>query len=94
MGKSELESFLNYLVTKRHLAASSQSLALNSLIFMYKHVLNIDSGWLENLTRSKRKKMLPTVLSVDEVRDVFSRMNGTPKLMAALIYGTGLRVTH
>lgn len=94
MGKPELESFLNYLVTKRHLSASSQSLALNGLIFMYKHVLEIDPGWLENITRSKRKKMLPTVLSVEEVREVLSKMNGTTKLMAALIYGTGLRVTE
>ena len=94
MGKSELENFLNYLVTKRHLSASSQSLALSSLIFMYKHVLDIDPGWLENLTRSKRKKMLPTVLSVNEVRDILSKMHGTPLLMAELIYGTGLRVTE
>jgi len=94
MGKPELEKFLNYLVTTRHLAASSQSIALSSLIFMYKHVLDIDPGWLENLTRAKRKKMLPTVLSVNEVRDILSHMHGTTKLMAELIYGTGLRVTE
>jgi len=55
MGKIELEAFLNYLVTQRHLSASSQSQALNALFFMYKHVLEIRPDWLDNLARAKRK---------------------------------------
>ncbi len=94
MGKREIESFLNYLVTQRRLSASSQSQALNAIIFMYKHVLEMEPGWLDNLVRAKRKKFLPTVLSVNEVRDIFSHMTGTPKLMAELIYGTGMRVSE
>ena len=94
LGKRELEQFLNYLVVKRHLSASSQSQALNALIFMYKHVLETDPGWMDNLARAKRKQILPTVLSIDEVRSVLSQMNGTIKLMADLIYGTGLRVNE
>jgi len=94
MGKAELEAFLNYLVTQRHLSASSQSQALNALFFMYKHVLEIEPGWLENLARVKRKQFLPTVLSANEVREVLTKMNGTPKLMAKLIYGTGMRVSE
>lgn len=94
MGKVELEAFLNYLVTQRHLSASSQSQALNALFFMYKHVLEIEPGWLDNLARVKRKQFLPTVLSANEVREVLTKMNGTPKLMAKLIYGTGMRVSE
>jgi integron integrase len=94
MGKIELEAFLNYLVTQRHLSASSQSQALNALFFMYKHVLEIRPDWLDNLARAKRKKSLPVVLSVNEVRDVLSNMSNTPKLMAELIYGTGMRVNE
>ena len=94
MGKVELEAFLNYLVTQRHLSASSQSQALNALFFMYKHVLEIEPGWLENLARVKRKQFLPTVLSANEVREVLTKMKGTPKLMAKLIYGTGMRVSE
>jgi len=94
MGKIELEAFLNYLVTQRHLSASSQSQALNALFFMYKHVLEIRPDWLDNLARAKRKKSLPVVLSVNEVRDVLSNMSNTPKLMADLIYGTGMRVNE
>lgn len=94
MGKKEIEAFLNHLVTNRSLSASSQSQALNAIIFMYKHVLEADPGWLDNLVRAKRKQFLPTVLSVREVREILSFMSGTPKLMAELIYGTGMRVTE
>lgn len=79
---------------KRHLSASSQAQALNALIFMYKNVLEIEPGWLDKLVRAKRKKFLPTVLSVTEVRDILEKMDGIPKLMAELIYGTGMRVNE
>jgi len=85
---------LNHLVVKKHLSASSQAQALNALIFMYKQVLEFDPGWMDNLVRAKRKQTLPTVLSVDEVRAVLSHMTGTVKLMAEVIYGTGLRVNE
>jgi len=61
---------------------------------MYKHVLEIKPGWLDNLTRAKRKQTLPTVLSTNEVREILSKMMGTQKLMAELIYGTGIRVNE
>lgn len=94
MGKSEIETFLNYLVTRRHLSASSQSQALNAIIFMYKHVLEVEPGWMENLARAKRKRFLPTVLSANEVRELLNHMQGTTRLMAELIYGTGMRVNE
>jgi integron integrase len=94
MGKIEIEAFLNYLVTKRHLSASSQSQALNALFFMYKHVLEIQPEWLNNFVRAKRKKSLPVVLSVNEVRSILDKMSSTTKLMAEMIYGTGMRVNE
>lgn len=94
MGKVELESFLNYLVTKRHLSVSSQSQALNALFFMYKHVLEQETEWLDNLVRVKRMQYLPTVLSINEVKAILSKMSGITKLMAELIYGTGMRVNE
>ncbi|MCU7886168.1 MAG: tyrosine-type recombinase/integrase [Candidatus Thiodiazotropha sp. (ex Lucinoma annulata)] len=61
---------------------------------MYKQVLELDLGWLDKLDRAKRKQHLPTVLSVNEVREILDQMQGTTRLMAALIYGTGLRVNE
>lgn len=39
MGPAEVESFLNYLATERHVAASTQSQALNAVVFLYGEVL-------------------------------------------------------
>ncbi len=94
MGKKELEAFLNYLVTERHLSASSQSQALNVLFFIYRHVLEQEPEWLDHLVHAKRKQSLPVVLSVNEVRTILNNMMGIPKLMAELIYGTGMRVSE
>jgi site-specific recombinase XerD len=61
---------------------------------MYKHVLDIQPEWLDNFARAKRKKSLPVVLSVNEVREVLYNMSSTARLMANLIYGTGMRVNE
>jgi integron integrase len=94
LGKNHIEQYLNYLVTDRRLSASSQSQALNALIFLYRQVLDIDPGWLDKLERVKQKQFLPTVLTENEVRLIFSYMSGITKLMAGLIYGTGMRVNE
>ena len=92
LGARDIESFLNYLATKRRVSASTQSQALNALVFLYRHVLDSEVGWLEGLTRAKRTHRVPTVLTCDEVKRILDCMQGTPRLMAELIYGTGLRV--
>ena len=94
LNKTHIEAFLNYLIKSRHLSASTQSQALNALFFMYKQVLAIEPGWMEQLDRPKRKQRLPVVLSQNEVTQTLNYMQGTPKLMAQLIYGSGLRVNE
>jgi len=54
-------------------------------------VLELDLGWMEKLERAKRNRPLPVVLTIEEVRHVLQHMQGLPKLMASLIYDTGLR---
>jgi integron integrase len=77
---------------QRQIAASTQSQALCALLFLYRAVLSIDVPRLDLLRPSHFEKRIPAVLSVDEVRAVLSRMQGTIRLMAELMYGTGLRV--
>ena len=92
LGDDAIVVFLNYLVGQRHVSASTQSQALNALVFMYREVVGREPGALENLRRIKRGKRVPVVLSTSEVRQVLNQMSGTPKLMAELLYGAGLRV--
>ena len=92
LGKSEVEAFLNHLADQKKVAGSTQAQALNALVFLYKDVLEQEIGWMENLRRIKRYHHIPTVLTHNEIKAIFTHMQGTPKLMAQLIYGSGLRV--
>ena len=86
--------FINHLVSERRVSASTQVQALSALQFFSKEILGEDLGWLEGLRQVRRLKRLPVVLSQDEVRAVLNAMSGTSRLVAALLYGTGLRVTE
>lgn len=92
LGAKDLEAYLNHLAAQRRVSASTQSQALNALVFLYRQVLQLDLGWMEKLERAKRNRPLPVVLTVEEVRRVLGSMQELPKLMASLIYGTGLRI--
>ena len=94
MGAGEVEAFLNFLAIERKVSASTQSQALNALVFLYKQVLEIDIGTMPNLRKANRYKNLPTVLSQSEVKAILQRMRGRPAFMAALMYGTGLRINE
>jgi len=92
MGAAEINTFLSYLATSRDVAASTQNQALSALLFLYKNVLGRDLPYMEGLVRAKRPKRLPVVLTPGEVRAILDRMEGTTKLMASLLYGSGLRL--
>lgn len=92
MGPGEVEAFLNYLAAVRHVSASTQSQALNAIVFLYGEVLNQPLGRLANLQRVQRRLRVPVVLTTDEVRRTLAQMQGTARLMAELIYGAGLRI--
>ena len=91
MGRTEIEAFLNSLAD-RHLSASSQSQALNGIVFLYQQVLEQPFDWLKRLDRPKRAQRLPSVLSMQQVRQILARMQGIELLTAQLIYGTGMRI--
>jgi integron integrase len=92
MAEAEVTEFLTHLARHGHVAASTQNQALSALLFLYKEVLKQEIGWLEAVERAKRPSRLPVVLSRDEVRKIFAQLHGTPRLMAGLLYGSGLRL--
>lgn len=94
VGTLGVAPFVNHLASGRQVAASTQSQALNAILFLYRDVLAQDIGRLEGLKRVQRRSSVPVVLTVGEVRDLLSKMTGTTRLMADLIYGAGLRVTE
>ena len=94
MGQQEIEGFLNHLATRRNVSASTQSSALNAIAFLYRYVLKQDMPDLDNLRKIKRYRALPVVMSRQEVESALEKMEGTTRLMAELIYGTGLRINE
>jgi integron integrase len=92
MGAPEVERFLTHLAVDRNVAVSTQNQALSALLFLYKDVLGIHLPWLSEIQRAKKPRRLPVVLTVEEVRRVLARLDGQHGLMAALLYGAGLRL--
>lgn len=92
MGAREVEAYLSYLSNEGKVSASTHQQALSALLFLYKEVLGIDLPWLENLSRPKKPKRLPVVLTVAEVKKVLAQLEGTHALMARLLYGSGMRL--
>lgn len=92
LGAVEVESFLSYLALERHVASSTQAQALAAILFLYKRVLKADLPWLANVIRARRPKRLPVVLTREEVRRVIDLLDGHYRLVAGLLYGSGLRV--
>jgi integron integrase len=92
MAEAEVTQFLTHLARDGRVAASTQNQALSALLFLYKQVLKQEIGWLEGVERAKRSARLPVVLTRDEVHKIFAHLHGTPRLMAGLLYGSGLRL--
>ena len=92
LGAPEVEQFLTHLAVHRKVSAATQNQALQALLFLYRHVLQIELPWLDNLTRASHPRRRPVVLSRAEVRSLLSQLQGAPWLVANLLYGSGLRL--
>lgn len=94
LGDKDIEKFLNHLANNEHVAASTQNQALSALVFLYKQVLGSKSLHLQNLQRAKKPAYLPVVLSHEEASGVLNTLEGVPKLIVLLLYGSGMRISE
>lgn len=94
MGKGEVEAFLSRLATAHNVSASTQNQALAALLFLYKHVIGRPLEEMPELVRARQPANLPVVLSRSEVGRILGSMKGVTRLMAALLYGSGLRLAE
>ena len=92
MGEREITAFLTYLAVRKNVAASTQNQALSALLFLYQKVLEMPVDWLDDMVRARRPKRLPVVLSRNELARWLNALSGIPRLIAQLIYGTGMRL--
>lgn len=94
MGVKEVEKFLSNLVSKEGASASTQNQALSAILFLYQHVLDRPLETSAKALKAKKYDYIPAVLSIDEVQSLFGHMGGTPRLMAKLTYGAGMRLSE
>ncbi len=92
MGEAEIGAFLSSLATQGRVAASTQNQALSALLFLYRNVLDKPFPEMSTLIRARRPARLPVVLTREEVRRILARLRGEPRLVATLLYGSGLRL--
>jgi integron integrase len=91
-GTEDIREFLTHLAVHKKVSASTQNQAFNALLFLFRNVLKVEMGDLSSTIRAKRGPKLPVVLTVEEVRQLFSCMEGKQLLIAQIIYGAGLRL--
>ena len=92
LGTRDVEAFLTHLAVTRKVSASTQNQALSGLLFLYREVLGQEVPWLDGIVRANAPKRLPVILTRDDVARLLTQLQGTPQLMAQLMYGTGLRL--
>jgi site-specific recombinase XerD len=92
MGAPEVEAFLTMLATERRVSASTHKQALSALLFLYREVLSLELPWMQQLQRPATPRRIPTVLTQQQVAAVLGALEGTPALVARLLYGTGMRL--
>ncbi len=90
MDTDEVEGFLTHLAVEKQVSASTQNQALSALLFLYDVVLKKELDRPVASVRAKKPKRLPTVLTREEVQQLFAAMSGTYQLIAKLLYGSSL----
>lgn len=94
MGAVEVNAFLSWLAVERKVAAATQNLALNALVFLYARVLQQPLGQVGEVVRAKRSTRIPTVLTHAEASEIIALLGQPHQLLASLMYGAGLRVVE
>src|SRR5689334_7841532 len=92
MGAAEINAFLTHLAVDGHVSASTQNQAFSALLFLYKVVLGVEPGRVAGVVRALRPKRLPVVLTREEVDRVLAELRDPYRLIAQLLYGSGLRL--
>jgi integron integrase len=90
--EAKIEAFLTDLAIQGNVAAATQNQAMHALVFLYKRVLHQALEDRMNAGRADKKVPVPLVMTRDEVATVLALMEGTPQLVATLLYGRGLRM--
>lgn len=88
----ELRDFLSDLATRQRVSVATQRQALNALVFLVREALKRPLEDFRGFVRGRVVKRIPVVLSRAECQRLLGALEGTNRLMAELMYGSGLRL--
>ena len=89
-----VRDFLSQLALEQRVSASTQNQAYSALLYLFRHVLNLNLDDMASTLRAPDRRKIPVVLAKTEVRQVVEQLEGTQALMVKLLYGTGMRVSE
>ena len=92
MAEADINRFLTHLAVTEKVSASTQNQALAALLFLYRQVIGRDVGDLGEVIRARKPERLPVVMAREEVKAVLANLTGEKWLIAAIMYGAGLRL--
>lgn len=92
MAETEIRQFISHLAVDARVSASTQTVALSAILFLYRDVLKRDLPYIDQIERAKPSHKLPVVFTHREVQAVLARLEGTHYLIACLLYGCRLRL--
>jgi integron integrase len=92
MGEADIRAFISHLAVDDGVSASTQTVALSALLFLYRDVLKQELPYVGNIERARKPKRLPVVFTRDETNRILANLEGTHWLIAGLLYGCGLRL--
>ncbi|MEO8436007.1 MAG: integron integrase [Pyrinomonadaceae bacterium] len=87
-----VRAYLTHLAVEGNVAASTQNQAFNALIFLYRQVLKVEPPRIEGVERARQSKNLPVVFTKEEANSVIAHLKGDHRLIASVLYGSGLRI--
>ncbi len=91
LGNEAINDFLTHLAVDRNVSASTQNQAFSAILFLYRKVLKVEIS--VDAERAKKPQRLPVVLSIEEVKRLLLAIpEGVLRVMAGLMYGSGLRL--
>lgn len=93
LNEKEIANFITFLAIEKNVSPSTQNQALQSILYLYKNVINKELGWVD-IPRAKRSQNIPVVFSVNEVKILLQNTEGIFKLILSVMYGSGLRLSE
>ena len=94
LGVEQIREYLTYLAVQKRVAASTQNVAFNAILFLYKQVLGIELPLIDGVLRAKRPARLPAVFTREEAKAIINDLDGPVRIIVSLLYGSGLRLTE